>query len=119
MDWKILYLFFCLFFGVFTTLFAQESAQPAQPAQPQLQPGNQQPVQVIDLEALILDARVELPQVQILDKRKKSDFDEVNVDKSFFSELSGKTEELEFTPNTSGKIIPIKNVDELLNKKRF
>jgi hypothetical protein len=115
MNRKLLYLLFWLIFGVYTATFAQEPAQPAQPQDS----GNQQQVQVIDIEAQILDARVELPQVQILDKRKKSNFDEVNVEKSFSSELSGKTEKLEFTPNTSGKIRPIKNVDGLLNKKRF
>lgn len=93
---------------------AQEPAQEGQGAQQ-----GQSSDGVIELEALILDARVELPQVQILDKRKKSDFDEVKVEKSFRSELSGKNEELKFTPNTSGKIQPIKNIDVLLNKKRF
>lgn len=93
--------------------------QPAQQGQGAQQRQGQSSDGVIELEALILDARVELPQVQILDKRKKSDFDEVKVEKSFKSELSGKTEELKFTPNTSGKIQPIKNIDVLLNKKRF
>lgn len=74
---------------------------------------------VIQIEAQRIDTRVELPQVQILDKRKKSDFDEVKVEKSFRSELSGKNEELQFTPNTSGRIKPIANVEALLKKKRF
>jgi len=106
MNRKIFCLFFWLMLGAGMTAFAQ--AQQGQ--------GNDK---VIEIEAQILDARVELPQVQILDKRKKSNFDEVKVEKSFKSELSGKTEELKFTPNTSGKIKPIKNIDVLLNKKRF
>ncbi len=80
---------------------------------------NAQTDEVIQIEAQILDSRAELPQVQILDKRKVSDFDEVKVEKSFRSELSGETEELDFKPVTSGKIKPIKNIKELVNKKRF
>lgn len=76
-------------------------------------------VQIIDIEAQILDSRVELPQVQVLDKRKKAKFEEVKVEKSFRAELSGETEELQFKPKTSDKIKPIKNINELLNKKRF
>ncbi len=91
-------------------------------AQDQGQSGQQQQASsgdVIQIEAQILDARVELPQVQILDKRKKVQFEEVKVEKSFRSELSARTEELKFTPNTSGKIKRIKDIEALLNKNRF
>lgn len=107
-NFKILCLLIWLALGVSMAALAQAPAQPGKSG-----------AQVIEIEAQILDARVELPQVQILDKRKKSNFDEVKVEKSFKSELSGQTEELKFTPNTSGKIRAIKNVDVLLNKKRF
>lgn len=97
-----------------SSLFAQEPQEPEDPPQRATNPQ-----QVIQLEAQIVDTRVELPQVQILDKRKKTDFDEVKVEKSFTSELSSKSEELKFTPNTSGKIKSIKDIQSLLNKKRF
>lgn len=74
---------------------------------------------VIQIEAQVLDSRLELPQVQILDKRKKAEFDEVKVKKDFKSELSGKNEELKFKPVTSGRIKPVKNIQALLAKKRF
>ncbi len=74
---------------------------------------------VIEIEAQVVNTRLELPQVQIYDKRKKVKFDEVKVEKDFKSELSGKNEELKFTPITSGKIKPIKNIQALLAKKRF
>jgi len=74
---------------------------------------------VIEIEAQRLDVRMELPQVQILDKRKSSQFKEVKVEKSFQSELSGKTEELKFKPNTTKKVSQIKNIDALLKKRRF
>lgn len=93
-----------------TMAFGQQQGQNQNNAQ-----GNE----VIQIEAQILDSRAELPQVQILDKRKVSDFDEVKVEKSFRSELSGETEELDFKPVTSGKIKPIRNIKELVNKKRF
>lgn len=110
-----------LLFGGASFLCAQQpQGQQPQQGQPRQQtPQPPQAGQVIELEAQVIDARVELPQVQILDRRKKSDFEEVTVDKSFATELSGKTEELKFTPLTSGKIKPIKNIDLLLNKSRF
>lgn len=110
-NWKILLLLFLLC-STATSLMAQQE-QPPQGNQDQTSGG------VIEIEAQILDSRVELPQVQILDKRKKSDFDEVKVEKSFVSELSGKNEELKFEPITSGKIKSIKNIDVLLSKNRF
>ena len=103
-------LLLCLFLLVgssLSSLFAQEQEREVNEDQ------------VIQIEAQILDTRAELPQVQILDKRKVSEFDEVKVEKSFKSELSGKSEEIEFKPITSGKIKPIRNMEELLNKKRF
>ncbi len=105
------FLWLCLVFliGSSISLFAQEQEQERVVNEDQ----------VIQIEAQILDTRAELPQVQILDKRKVSEFDEVKVEKSFKSELSGKSEEIEFKPITSGKIKPIRNMEELLNKKRF
>ncbi len=74
---------------------------------------------VIEIEAQRLDVRMELPQVQILDKRKSSQFNEVKVEKSFQSELSGKTEELKFKPNTTQKVPHIQDIAVLLKKRRF
>lgn len=75
--------------------------------------------EVIDLGAIKIDARVELPQVQIVDTRIEPDFENVRAEKSFMTELSGKTEQLKFEAITSGQIKTIKNVNTLLNKKRF
>ena len=108
MNMRMLVLIISLLIGTSLQVFGQS---------PQQQQSND--VQVIDIEAQILDSRVELPQVQVLDKRKKIKFDEVKVERSFRAELSGKTEEFQFTPKTSDKIKPIKNIEELLNKKRF
>ncbi|RMF61055.1 MAG: hypothetical protein D6748_02590, partial [Calditrichaeota bacterium] len=75
--------------------------------------------EVIEIEARIIDARAELPQVQILDRRKQVEFDEVKVEKSFKTELTGETEKVEIVLTESKRIKPIKNLDALLKKKRF
>ncbi len=105
---KILWLL-----GMSTFLFAGFLYAQQQPV-----PRNQQP-EVIDIEARVINARAELPQVQILDKRKQVEFDEVKVEKKFTSELSGKTEKVKFVSPKKDEISPIKNIDVLLNKKRF
>ena len=99
-----------LLFGFLSLIQAQD---------PQPQPQQPQEGEVIQIRDVIIDARIELPQVQILDKRKVSDFDEVKVEKSFKTELSGKNEEVRFSPVTSGKVKRIKNVTALINKRRF
>ncbi|NIT54737.1 MAG: hypothetical protein GWN00_00375 [Aliifodinibius sp.] len=105
-------LFYLLLLGISSVLAQEGEAEDDNNQQQRAQ-------KVIELEAQILDARAELPQVQILDTRKSPDFEEVKVEKSFRAELSGKTEELKYTPITSNKIKQIKNIDALLNKKRF
>ena len=108
---KISKFFLFLFLISSLSLFAQD---------PQQQQGtSQQQDQVLDLGEIKIDARVELPQVQILDKRLEPDFEDIKTDKSFQSELSSASEQLKFTAITSGKVKSIKNINELLSKKRF
>ncbi len=93
---------------------AQEEPQPSQ---------QQEQPRVIDLTKLgktyKISARMELPQVRMFDRRIKPDFKEVTADKSFENELSTQVEQFNYEPITSGKVQPIKNIDALLNKKRF
>jgi hypothetical protein len=107
---KISKFFLFLFLMSSLSLFAQAQQQ---------QGTSQQQDQVLDLGEIKIDARVELPQVQILDKRLEPDFEDIKTEKSFQSELSSASELLKFTAITSGKVKPIKNINELLNKKRF
>lgn len=83
---------------------------------------NNQP-QVIDLTKLgktyKISARMELPQVKIFDKRIPPKFKEVNAEKSFANELSINAEKIQFEPRFAGRVKPITNIEELLNKKRF
>lgn len=99
--------------GLSTGLKAQDQGNAA--------PQQRNDGKVIQIEAQVLDVRAELPTVQIVDKRKKSDFDEVKVEKSFKSELSSQTEELKFRPAATRLIEPIddREIESLLNKKRF
>ncbi|NOX36178.1 MAG: hypothetical protein GXO78_01455 [Calditrichaeota bacterium] len=93
-------------------ILAQQNAPPQQGAQGN-QPG------VIQLGPVQIEARIELPQVQILDKRIEPEFEEVRAEKSFALELRSEVEAIRFVPVTSGKVEPIKNINALLNKKRF
>lgn len=98
---------FFIFFSLISSLslFAQDTPQ--------------QKDQVIDLGEIKIDARVELPQVQILNKRLEPDFEDIQAEKSFQSELHSTSEQLKFTAITSGKVKQIKDINELLNKKRY
>ncbi len=81
------------------------------------QQGNQG--NVVNIGPIKLDVRIELPQVQILDKRLAPKFEEVKAEKRFDTEINSKSEYLKFEPITSMKVKPIKNIEALLNKKRF
>lgn len=107
---KIIHLVLLLILGSLLNLSAQDTPQQSAP---------QKRDQVLDLGEIKIDARVELPQVQILNKRLQPDFEDIKAEKSFQSELSGASEQMKFTAITSGKVRPIKDVDALLNKKRF
>ncbi|MHB2153249.1 hypothetical protein ACX8XN_02485 [Calditrichota bacterium GD2] len=65
-------------------LFAQE--------QPQQQSANQP--EVIDLGATEIRVKIETPQVQLITKRIKPDFDEIKLDRSFKKELIGEDEKI-------------------------
>jgi len=107
---KIINLLLLLILSCFLNLSAQDTPQ---------QSATQQREQVLDLGEIKIDARVELPQVQILNKRLQPDFEDIKAEKSFQAELSGASEQMKFTAITSGKVRPIKDINALLNKKRF
>ena len=89
----------------------------------QQQGQNQNQSNVIDLTQLgktyTISARMELPQVKIFDQRIVPDFKAVTAEKSFESELKSEAEVINYEPITSGKVEQIKNINELINKKRF
>lgn len=108
------FILLVVFFLGTTLSFAQSAGQSGTSAQ--------QP-EVIDLTKLgktyKISARVELPQVKMFSRRLKPDLKEVSADKSFASELSAQAEEIQFKPITSGKVMPIPDIEALLKKKRF
>ena len=104
-------LFVTLFITLLSvSLYAQSSNE---------SPQTNQQSDIIDLGDIKIDARVELPQVQIIDKRIEPDFEDVRAQKSYSSELSGRSERMKFQAITSGKVETVKNINTLLNKKRF
>ncbi|MEJ2535803.1 MAG: hypothetical protein P8048_01885 [Calditrichia bacterium] len=106
---KILYVFLtCIFLVRFG--FSQEQS-------------NQQTPRVIDLTQLgktyTISARMELPQVRMFDRRITPNFKQVTAEKSFSSELSPQSEQIQYEPITSGQVKQIDNIETLLRKKRF
>ena len=106
---KILYVFLtCIFLVRFG--FSQEQ-------------NNQQTPRVIDLTQLgktyTISARMELPQVRMFDRRITPNFKQVTAEKSFSSELSPQSEQIQYEPITSGQVKQIDNIETLLRKKRF
>ncbi len=116
---KVCASFFLLLFIVFSALSQEQTVQ-KQGASFQAQNSSQKP-EVIDLttKSYTISARMELPRVKIFDKRIIPNFKEVSVEKSFISELSTESENIQFEPITSGKVKPIPNIEALLKKKRF
>ncbi len=64
----------------------------AQQQQPQQQSQNQP--QVIDLGATEIKVKIETPQVQLITKRIKPEFDDIKLDRSFKKELVGEDEKI-------------------------
>jgi hypothetical protein len=105
---------------VFAVVLLMSMATFAQDQQNQQQT-QQQPAagSTIQLGGINLERNQELPQVQILDRRKTIKFEPVQIDKDFKSELSGKAEELRIIPANRQKVKTIKNINILLNKNRY
>jgi hypothetical protein len=106
---KILFLFLaCILLVQFG--FSQEQSDQKSPT-------------VIDLTKLgktyTISARMELPQVRMFDRRIAPNFKQVTAEKSFSSELSPQSEQIQYEPITSGQVKQIDNIDALLRKKRF
>lgn len=76
---------------------------------------------VIDLTAKTYNfsARMELPQVKIIERRTPPNFKQVAAEKSFINELKSGSEQIQFEPITSGKVKPVADIEKLLKKKRF
>jgi hypothetical protein len=78
------------------------------------------PADVVDLtgEAVIIKAEPDRPRVNIIADRLKPTFDTINLEKSFYDELIGKTERIIVLEKTSEKEFKPVNVEKILNKMR-
>ena len=78
------------------------------------------PADVVDLtgEAVIIKAEPDRPRVNIIADRLKPTFDTINLEKSFYDELIGKTERIIVLDKSSEKELKPIDVEKILNKMR-
>jgi len=78
------------------------------------------PTDVVDLtgEAVIIKAEPDRPRVNIIADRLKPTFDTINLEKSFYDELTGKTERIIVLDKSSEKELKPIDVEKFINKMR-
>ena len=102
-------------FSLSVSLFCQTADSTAVPV-----PRSGSGSDIVDLsqEAVIIKVEPERPRVNIFAERIKPEFDDINLDKSFMSELTGKGEKVvildEKTPDQFKEI----DVEKILNRTR-
>ena len=74
--------------------------------------------EVISLEAQEIKITIEKPQVTIISDRIKPEFDEVHLDKSFLSEITGEGEKFIFKVEDKFEARQRIDIDKLLKKSR-
>jgi hypothetical protein len=76
--------------------------------------------EVVDLtgEAVIIKAEPDRPRVNIIADRLKPNFETINLEKSFYDELIGKTERIIVLEKSSEKEFKPIEVEKILNKMR-
>lgn len=74
--------------------------------------------EIISLEAQEIKITIEKPQVTIISDRIKPEFDDVHLDKSFLSEITGEGEKFIFKVESKFEARQRIDVDKLVNKTR-
>ena len=74
--------------------------------------------EVISLEAQEIKITIEKPQVTIISDRIKPEFDDVHLDKSFLSEITGEGEKFIFKVENKFEARQRIDVDKLVKKTR-
>jgi hypothetical protein len=74
--------------------------------------------EIISLEAQEIKITVEKPQVTIISDRIKPEFDDVHLDKSFLSEITGEGEKFIFKVESKFEARQRIDVDRLIQKSR-
>jgi hypothetical protein len=75
---------------------------------------------IVDLsqEAVIIKVEPERPRVNIFAERIKPEFDDINLDKSFMNELTGKGEKIIILDEKVTEEIEVVDVEKILNRTR-
>jgi hypothetical protein len=83
-------------------------------------PAPSDPGDFVDLtgEAVIIKAEPDRPRVNIIADRLKPTFDSINLEKSFYDELVGKSERIIVLEDRSEKELQPIDVEKILNKMR-
>ena len=74
--------------------------------------------EIISLDAQEIKITVEKPQVTIISDRIKPEFDDVHLDKSFLSEITGEGEKFIFKVESKFEVRQRIDVDKLIKKTR-
>lgn len=114
---RIINLFFSILFIILLsgTLFSQTTDSTAAAVTPSEEVGD-----FVDLsqEAVIIKIEPERPRVNIFAERIKPEFDDINLDKSFKNELTGKGEKVVVTDEKTNDRFKIIEVEKILNRTR-
>ena len=102
-------LFICIIFPIFLYGQVSDSAQ--------VSPTFAED-EIISLEAQEIKITVEKPQVTIISDRIKPEFDDVHLDKSFLSEITGEGEKFIFKVENNFEAKQRIDVDKLIQKTR-
>lgn len=74
--------------------------------------------EIISLEAQEIKITIEKPQVTIISDRIKPEFDDVHLDKSFISEITGEGEKFIFKVESKFEARQRIDIDKLVKKTR-
>lgn len=73
---------------------------------------------VLLLEEIKVEVKIEEPRVAIIKSRKKPEFDHIELEKSFKPELLAILKSVSYTSVSSGKVEVIPDIKALANKSR-
>jgi hypothetical protein len=116
MDRIIKLIFSVLFIFLLSgTLFSQTTDSTAAPVTPS---GSGSDFVDLSQEAVIIKIEPERPRVNIFAERIKPEFDDINLDKSFINELTGKGEKVVVLDDKTNDQFKIIEVEKILNRTR-
>ncbi|MGD9488834.1 MAG: hypothetical protein AB7W47_12485 [Calditrichaceae bacterium] len=106
---RVVFLVIILSFLLAGGLLAQDTNNP------QVRTQNQTTDDVIELEVSEIKITIEKPQVTLFSDRIKPEFDDTNLEKSFYREIVGEGEKFVFDFKNSKEPVDQINIKQLLN----